>query len=133
MEGIKRKILIVDDDNFILDMYAFKFNQNNFEVYTASSGMHALEKIKNNLRPDVVLMDIAMPDLDGFEVLEQINTQRLCPSCIKIILSNKSEQKDIDKSRQLGVEGYIVKANSTPSEVIDQVIKILKEKIVVSK
>jgi CheY-like chemotaxis protein len=133
MEGRKRKILIVDDDNFILDMYALKFSQNDFEVYTASSGMHALEKLKNNLCPDVVLMDITMPEMDGFEVLEQMNTQKLCPDCIKIILSNKSEQKDIEKSHQLGVVGYIVKASSTPAEVIDQVVKILKEKIVIFK
>ena len=127
MEGQKRKILIVDDDNFLLDMYALKFSQNNFEVYTASGGELALQKIKGGLCPDIVLLDVIMPDMDGFEVLAQINMQKLCPDCIKVILSNKSEQRDIDEGKRLGVAGYIVKANSTPTEVIDQVIKILEK------
>src|SRR3989344_4671306 len=123
MEGEKKKILIVDDDSFLLDMYALKFSQNNFDVYTAGGGAQALEKLKGGLSPDVMLMDIIMPEMDGFEVLGQINTQKLCPNCTKIILSNKSEQKDIDQGNQLGVAGYIVKASSTPAEVIDQVVK----------
>ncbi len=85
MEGEKKKILIVDDDSFLLDMYALKFSQNNFEVYTAGSGLHALEKIKNGLSPDLLLIDIIMPEMDGFETLAQINIQKLCPNCIKII------------------------------------------------
>jgi two-component system chemotaxis response regulator CheY len=133
MEGEKRKILIVDDDNFLLDMYALKFSQNNFEVYTASGGVQALEKLKGGLGPDVMLMDIIMPEMDGFEMLAQINRQNLCPNCVKIVLSNKSQQSDIDEGNQLGVAGYIVKANSTPAEVINQVVKILEKKVVVPK
>jgi CheY-like chemotaxis protein len=132
MEGEKRKILIVDDDNFLLDMYALKFSQNNFEVYTASGGASALEKLKGGLSPDVMLIDIIMPDIDGFEVLSEINTQKLSPGCINIILSNKSEQRDIDEGKKLGVAGYIVKANSTPGEVINQVVKVLEEKVAVT-
>ena len=133
MEGEKKKILIVDDDDFLLDMYALKFSQNNFEVYTASGGGQAIEKLKGGLNPSVMLMDIIMPEMDGFEMLAQINMQNLCPNCAKIILSNKSEQKDIDKGNSLGVVGYIVKANSTPAEVIDQVVKILENKIVLPR
>jgi CheY-like chemotaxis protein len=133
MEPEKRKILIVDDDNFLLDMYALKFSQNNFEVYTATSGIHALEKIKGGLLPDVMLMDIIMPEMNGFEVLTEIKTKNLCPNCAKIILSNKSEQKDIEQGNQLGVAGYIIKANSTPAEVIAQVVKILESKASILK
>lgn len=128
MEGEKKKILIVDDDSFLLDMYALKFSQNNFEVYTAGSGAQAIEKMKGGLLPDVMLMDIIMPEMDGFEMLAQINMQKLCVNCTKIVLSNKSQQSDIDEGNRLGVAGYIVKANSTPAEVIDQVIKILEKK-----
>ena len=129
MEGDKKKILIVDDDNFLLDMYALKFSQNNFEVYTAASGVHAVEKLKGGLSPEVMLMDIIMPEMNGFETLSLINTQGLCPNCLKIILSNKSEQKDIDEGKKLGVSGYIVKANFTPAEVIEQVIAILEKNL----
>jgi CheY-like chemotaxis protein len=128
MKGEKKKILIVDDDNFLLNMYALKFSQNNFEVSTASGGMKAIEKLKNGLTPDVMLMDIIMPEMNGFEMLMQINKEKLCPSCAKIILSNKNEQADFDEGKKLGVAGYIVKANSTPTEVIDQVVKILDNK-----
>lgn len=131
MEGEKRKILIVDDDSFLLDMYALKFSQNGFEVHTAASGVQVLEKINGGLTPDVMLIDIIMPEMNGFEVLEKMKKENLIPKCIKIILSNKSEQKDIEEGSKLGVAGYIVKANSTPAEVIEQVTKILDSHVVV--
>ena len=128
MEGEKRKILIVDDDNFLLDMYALKFTQNNFEVHTARSGVEALEQLKTGFAPDILLMDIIMPEMNGLEALAQINEQNLCQNCLKIILSNKSEQSDVEEGKRLGVAGYIVKASSTPAEVIDQIIRILEDK-----
>jgi CheY-like chemotaxis protein len=133
MEGAKRKILIIDDDNFLLDMYALKFSQNNFEVHTAESGVKAIEKIKDGLVADVMLVDIIMPEMDGFEMLEKINKENLSPNSTKIILSNKSQQSDIDKGISLGVSGYIVKANSTPEEVVNQVVDILSKKVVLPK
>ncbi|MEK7088645.1 MAG: response regulator [Patescibacteria group bacterium] len=133
MEGEKRKILIVDDDTFLLDMYAFKFSQHNFEVYTAPGGLQAIEKLKDGLSPDIILMDIIMPDMDGFEMLEKINKDNLSPDSTKIILSNKSQQSDIDRGNSLGASGYIVKANSTPAEVISQVVEILSKKVVDKK
>lgn len=133
MEGEKRKILIVDDDNFLLDMYALKFSQNNFEVYTAGSGKQVIEKLKGGLDPDVILMDIIMPEMDGYEMLAQINMEKLSPNSTKIVLSNKSQQSDIDEGNRLGVAGYIVKANSTPAEVIDQVTNILANRVVAPK
>ena len=129
MEGEKKKILIVDDDNFLLDMYALKFSQNNFEVYTAGGGKEAIEKLQGGLVPDVILMDIIMPEMDGFEMLEKINKDNLSKNSAKIVLSNKSEQRDIDRGNELGAVGYIVKANSTPREVIEQVINILSKKV----
>ncbi len=133
MEGEKRKILIVDDDTFLLDMYAFKFSQHNFEVHTAPGGLQAIEKLKDGLSPDIILMDIIMPDMDGFEMLEKINKDNLSPDSTKIILSNKSQQSDIDRGDSLGASGYIVKANSTPAEVIDQVVEVLSKKTVNKK
>jgi len=133
MEGDKRKILIVDDDTFLLDMYAFKFSQHNFEVYTASDGLQVIEKLKDKLSPDIILMDIIMPDMDGFEMLEKINKDNLSPDSTKIILTNKSQQSDIDRGNNLGASGYIVKASSTPAEVINQVVEILSKKVTVKK
>jgi len=133
MAGEKKKILIVDDDNFLLDMYAFKFSQNGFEVHTAVSGVEAVKKLKEGLKPDTILMDIIMPELDGFETLERINTNKLSDNSVKIILSNKNQQADIDRGRTLGVAGYIVKANSTPGEVISQVTEILSKNLSINE
>lgn len=124
----KKKILIVDDDSFLLDMYALKFSQNSFEVHTATNGKEVIEKLGGGLRPDVILVDIIMPEMDGFEMLEKIKRDNLSPGSVKIILSNKSEQADIDRGKSLGVSGYIIKANSTPQEVIEQVTGILDKK-----
>ena len=128
MEGEKRKILIVDDDNFLLDMYAFKFSQNNFEVFTAHSGLQAIEKLKDGVNPDIIMLDIIMPEMDGFEMLEKINTDKLSEKSVKIILSNKGQQSDIDQGMALGAAGYIVKVNSTPAEVVEKVIEIFTSK-----
>lgn len=127
MEGEKKKILIVDDDSFLLDMYAFKFSQGNFEIYTASNGAQVLEKLRGGLKPEILLMDIIMPEMDGFELLETINKENLAPQAVKIFFSNKSQQSDIDRGNTLGASGYIVKANSTPGEVIEQVLEILEK------
>lgn len=129
MVAEKKKILIVDDDSFLLDMYALKFSQHNFEVHTGTSGVQAVEKLKGGLSPDIILLDVIMPEMDGFEMLEKINAENLSPNSSKIILSNKSEQADIDRGNRLGAVGYIVKANSTPAEVIDQVLEILAKRV----
>ena len=133
MEGEKKKILIVDDDSFLLDMYAFKFSQNDFEVYTAHSAAQAIEKLKDGIKPDVIMMDIIMPEMDGFEMLEKINQEKLSENSVKIILSNKGQQSDIDKGNSLGVSGYVIKVNSTPAEVVEKVIEILVNKKVFVK
>jgi len=128
MEEKKKKILVVDDDNFLLDIYAFKFSQNNFEVFTAQSALQAIEKLKDGINPDVIVVDIIMPEMDGFKMLEKINNEKLSENSVKIILSNKGQQSDIDRSTSLGALGYIVKVNSTPAEVVEKVIEILKNK-----
>ncbi|MEI6580974.1 MAG: response regulator [bacterium] len=128
MEGEKKKILVVDDDSFLLDMYAFKFSQNNFEVHTAHSALQAIEKLKDGINPDIIMLDIIMPEMDGFEMLEKINNEKLSEKSVKIILSNKGQQADIDKGNSLGAAGYVIKVNSTPAEVVEKVIEILANK-----
>jgi len=126
MNGKKRKILIVDDDNFLLDMYAFKFSQSGFEVQTFLNGKEVLKELKKGAEPDIILLDLIMPEMDGFELLDHINKEKLCPDAVKVVLSNKSQQADINKCTDLGVACYIAKANSTPAEVVDKVMEILE-------
>ncbi|MBI5817003.1 MAG: response regulator [Candidatus Yonathbacteria bacterium] len=124
-DEIKKKVLIVDDDKFLLDMYTVKFNENNFDVVAALGSVEALGKIKEGINPDVALLDVVMPAMDGFELLETIKRDKLAPQAKIIILSNLGQQSDIDKGKSLGADGYIVKANSTPSEVVEKVKTII--------
>jgi CheY-like chemotaxis protein len=121
-----KTILIVDDDSFLLDMYAMRFTQAQFTVVTASSAQDVLSKLRGGLVPDVMLLDVVMPATDGFELLEMINTEGLAASTIKIYLSNLGQEQDIARGKALGAASYIVKANSTPSEVVAHVLEVLK-------
>lgn len=129
----KKKIFIIDDDNFLLDMYALKFSKFNFEVTTALGPEIALEKLKGGFTPDIILLDVIMPVMDGFELLEKMKEEKLAEKAIKIILSNRGQPSDVLRGNSLGVSGYIVKALSTPSEVIDEVNEIIKKVLQNSK
>jgi CheY-like chemotaxis protein len=107
-------------------MYALKFTQSGYQVDTALGSVLALDKIKNGAIADVLLLDIVMPVMDGFELLEELKKANLFSNTVTIVLSNRGQQADIDRGNKLGVAGYIVKANSTPSEVITKVNEILK-------
>jgi DNA-binding response OmpR family regulator len=123
-----KKIFIVDDDSFLLDMYALKFSQSGFEVTTALGAVPALEKLRAGFVPDVILLDIVMPVVDGFEFLEKMKAENLVPQAVRIILSNRGAEADVKRGEELGASGYIVKASTTPSEVITQVNDILSKK-----
>ncbi len=124
----KKKIFIIDDDSFLLDMYALKFNQSNFSVTTALGPEPALEKFHQGFVPDVVLLDVVMPVMDGFELMEKLKEENLAQTAIFIILSNRGQASDIARGESLGAAGYIVKASSTPSEVIEKVTSIINSK-----
>ncbi|HAE36635.1 MAG: putative response regulator protein phoB [Candidatus Nomurabacteria bacterium GW2011_GWF2_35_66] len=123
-----KKILIIDDDNFLLDMYSLKFSKYDFSVTAAAGPDVALETLRSGLLPDVILLDIVMPVMDGFELMEKMKEENLATDAIKIVLSNRGQPSDIARGEALGASGYIVKASSTPSEVIEKVQSIINEK-----
>ncbi len=122
------KILIIDDDKFLLDMYSLKFKELGFEVSTATDGEEALQQVVDGLQPDIFLIDVIMPRLDGFQLVEKLKEKSLPEGTVLIILSNMGQQTDIDKGLALGVDGYIVKATATPSEVVSKAMDIAKSK-----
>lgn len=128
MEKPKYKILIVDDDHFLVNMYSIKFKSSGFEVSTALDGGDALNKLRDGLTPDVVMLDMVMPAMDGIQVLTQIRAEKLVPTAKLIVLSNQSQPSDIEKAKSLGISGYIVKATTIPSEVVTEVSKIIDGK-----
>lgn len=121
----KKKIFIIDDDSFLLDMYSLKFNKHNFDVVTALGPIQALEKLRSGIVPDIILLDIVMPIMDGFELMQKMKEENLAPSSLRIILSNRGQASDVARGESLGASGYIVKASSTPTEVIDKVKTII--------
>jgi len=127
METEPKKILIVDDDSFLLDMYALKFSKSNFNVSTALGPEQALEKLRGGLVPEIILLDIMMPVMDGFELLAKMREEKISSDSIIIFLSNRGQPSDITQAETLGASGYIVKASSTPSEVIDKVVSIINK------
>lgn len=120
------KILLVDDDAFLRDMYATKFKEEGYLVTVAKSGTQAMSILKDEGDVDVVMLDMIMPGMSGLEMLEAINELDLPkkPNCI--VLSNQSENSDVDEAVKAGAIGYIVKAEMIPSDVVKEVKKLIK-------
>lgn len=133
MENDKYKVLIIDDDKFLLDIYTVKFKESGLIVDTATGGEEALVKLRENKNYDILLLDIVMPVMDGFAFLEKKKEENLVPKAIVVILSNQGQVSDIDKAKKYGINGYIVKASTIPSEVLKEVLNIAKENFSKSK
>ncbi len=121
-------VLVIDDDSFLLDMYALKFSQKNFQVTSAPGTLQALEKLRTDFVPDIIVVDLVMPAMDGFEFLEVVKKEGLALNALIIILSNLGQQEDIDRGLALGAAGYIIKASATPSEVVAKVLETIEHK-----
>ncbi|HEY4486219.1 MAG TPA: response regulator [Candidatus Paceibacterota bacterium] len=125
----KVKIFIVDDDKFLLDMYSIKFIEQGFDVETSLSSDEALQKLRDgSVAPVALLLDIVMPSMDGFELLKKIKEESLVPGAFIIFLSNLGESQEIERAKSMGVDGYIIKASRTPSEVVEKVVELLATK-----
>lgn len=126
-EKKKYKIVIVDDDKFLLSMYSMKFSKEGMEVVTIGDPKEALDKFKEGLTADILILDVVMPGMDGIELLEQVRKENLMQGAVVVILSNQGQQSDIDRAKAFNIQGYIVKATTIPSEVLREVLEIAKE------
>jgi len=122
-----KKILIIEDDSFISEMYSMKFKSYGWQTFTAENGQIGLEKI-HQIMPDLILLDIIMPQMDGFETLRSLRKDEVFKNTPVIILSNLGEKSDIEKGLSLGANDYIVKAYFTPQEVVKKIEKYLTVK-----
>lgn len=124
----KGTIIIVDDDKFLLDMYAVKFTESGYKVETFANGELTLEKLRKGIDVKAILLDIIMPGMTGLELLETIQKENLNTGFAVVVLSNQGEDSDIESAKAFGADGYIIKASTIPSEVLEQTINIIKEK-----
>ncbi len=122
-----KKILIIEDDSFLSEMYSTKLIQEGFETEIAVDGKQGIDKIKN-IKPDLVLLDIVLPKMDGFEILESIKKDPEFKNIPIILLTNLGQKNEIEKGLSLGADEYIIKAHFTPTAVVAKVKEILKSK-----
>jgi DNA-binding response OmpR family regulator len=121
------RIYLTDDDRFLLDLYAVKFKNAGHDVGAFGSGEDLLATLrKGGPVPDAILLDIIMPGEDGFQVLETIKKEGLAKGAKILILSNQGQDPDLEKAKQLGADGYIVKASAIPSEVLAETVRTIE-------
>lgn len=120
-ETQKLKVFLVDDDKFLVDMYALKFQHNGFEVNTSLGPTDALAKLRAGYVPDIMMVDVIMPVMDGIEFIGKAKEEGFAKNAIIVVLTNQGQQSDIDRAKAVGVHGYIVKASTIPSEVLAEV------------
>lgn len=120
----KKVVLIVDDDQFLLEMYALKFKEEGFAVEIAETGRDALMKA-DEVKPDIILLDVVLPEMDGFAVLQKLREGKKSDLPLIVMLTNLSQKDDTERGLRLGVDDYVVKAHFTPSEVVEKVRKLL--------
>jgi len=112
--------MIVEDDSFVMDIYKTKLSQEGFSVVEAENGTEALKKLKTT-KPDLMLLDIIMPYMDGLEVLKKMKENEDTKNIPVILLTNLSQKEEVDKGMSLGAKDYLIKSHFTPSEVLEKI------------
>lgn len=120
----KVKILFIEDDKFLRSLLVRKLEEAGFAVLVAVDGGEAFKKIKEE-KPDLILLDIVLPDIDGFEVMKQFKEDPATSSIPVIFLTNLGQGDEVKKGLALDAVDYIVKAHFTPDEIIEKIEKLL--------
>jgi DNA-binding response OmpR family regulator len=120
-----KKILIVEDDKFLRELIVRKLEKEEYNVVEALDGEEGVRKIKEE-KPDLVLLDLILPGIDGFEVLAKIKEDPLVEGIPVIILSNLGQREDVERGLKLGAVDYLVKAKFTPGEIVEKIKNNLK-------
>lgn len=121
------RVLIVEDDQFLRELLDRKLKAEGFNVQTTIEGESALTQVKE-FKPEIVLLDIILPGVDGFSILEQLKSDAEVSNIPVVMLSNLGQKDDVDKGMKLGAVGYLVKAHFTPGDIVNKVNEVLKLK-----
>ena len=125
MATSQKTILIIEDDKFLRELIVQKLVKEGFEISEAIDGMEGIKKIKEE-KPALILLDLILPGIDGFEVLVKMKEDPLSASIPVIILSNLGQKEDVERGLKLGAVDYLIKAHFTPGEIITKIKSILK-------
>ena len=120
----KTHVLVVEDDVFLAQIYQKKFEMEGFKVSWADNGEKGWQEIKKK-KPDIVLLDILLPKIDGFAVLEKLKADAETTNIPVILLTNLGQKEDVEKGLEKGARDYLIKAHFKPSEVVAKVRKVL--------
>ena len=128
LKAMAYHIYLVDDDRFLLDLYAVKFKNAGHEVTVFGSGEDLLTALRKEgaSAPDAILLDLIMPGMGGFGALETIRKEHLAQGAKIIILSNQGQDSDIERAKQFAADGYIIKASAIPSEVLAETLRTIE-------
>lgn len=118
------KIVLVEDDPLLIDIYSTKLKEAGFEVAVYDRGDAAAAHIEKE-KPDLVILDIVLPQKDGWEILKTIKSSENTKDIKVVMLSNLGQKEEIERGMALGAAGYLIKAHHTPSEVVREIKKIL--------
>lgn len=119
------KILIVEDEPFLLELYDAKLTQEGFDAVKAADGQAGLSLAQLEL-PDLILLDILMPKIDGYEMLKRLKEDKRTKKIPVVIFSNLSQREEIEKGLKLGAKDFIIKSSVTPTELVDKIKKYFK-------
>ena len=120
----KSSILLVEDDEFLAELYATKLNLEGFDVSLAVDGEKGLKMVKEK-KPDLILLDIILPKMDGFELLKTLKNDKALKDIPVILLTNLSQKDEVKKGLELGAQDYLIKAHFMPSEVVKKIKKTI--------
>jgi DNA-binding NtrC family response regulator len=124
----KGKVIIVDDDSFILSLYAEKANEKGLDVKTALGGENFLQLVESSdFVPDVVVIDLMMPDMSGKQVLEKIQQSGLLATTKFIVLTNVDDENTMKDLEQFKVFSYLVKSTLTPNDMVDKILEAIEK------
>lgn len=118
------KLLLIEDDNFLRDLITRKIIKEGFQVVGAVDGEEALKKASEE-NPDLILLDLILPSMDGFEVLRRLKQKPETEKIPVIVLSNLGQKEDVERAKALGAVDYLIKAHFTPAEIISKIKEIL--------
>lgn len=121
-----KKILLIEDDKMLTEMYSLKFAEAGYEIAQANSGLSGYE-LAIKIKPDIIMLDIILPEMDGFSVLKKLKENKITKNIPVFFLTNLKQEEDIIRGKKEGAVDYLVKADLTPAQVLEKINKFFKK------